>query len=45
MKRPGELQIIIDDLLIKRGENKSRVRNALFSEERELAKNTALIYS
>ena len=44
MKRPGELEIIIDELLIKSGVHKSRVRNPLYGEERQLAKDTALIY-
>lgn len=30
---------LIDDLLIKRGEHHSRVRNPLYSEERQLAKD------
>ena len=44
MERPRELEIIIDELLIKSGVHKSRVRNPLYGEERQLAKDTALIY-
>jgi len=34
------LDKIIDELMIERGEHPSRVRNPIYGEERELAKNT-----
>ena len=35
-----EIEVIIDNLLIERGEHFSRVRNPLYGEERILAHNT-----
>lgn len=34
------LDQVIDELMIERGEHPDRVRNPIYSEERELAKNT-----
>lgn len=34
------LDSIIDDLMIERGEHPSRVRNPIYGEERQLAKDT-----